>query len=212
MKRVVSCLVAFLLCPPLAGAQAPPGDYVPEEPEVPLVDVPPEHLPQPDMVWDAEQLGGGFRPYSSGPTEVPGESQALPRPQPPPPEIDQNNLPPGYVARWRCWPNEEEVENGAAIFGIKPKKVKPEGGPWEDWYPKVCREKAEAPQPSPPPTWIDETKLPQGAVARAVRCDEGEEEIKDAAALFGIDPVKIRWGDQWVDWLPKICRKKGGGQ
>jgi hypothetical protein len=211
MKQVVSCIVAFLLHIPLAVAQAPSDDYVPDEPEVPMIDLPPEQLPQPDMVWDAEQLGGGFRPYGAAPTEVPAEPQAPLKPQPPPPEIDQSNLPPGYIARGKCWPAEEEVENGAAIFGVPPLKFH-QDGQLKDWYPKVCRQKAEAPQPQPPPAWIDESKLPPGYVARAVRCDEGEEEIENAAALFGIEPVKIRWGDQWVDWLPRICRPRGGVQ
>lgn len=210
MKRVVSCLLAFLLYSPLTVAQAPSDESVPDEPAAPMIDLPPEQLPQPDMVLDGETLNPPFRSYSPKSTGVPAEPQVLPKLPPPPPSIDQGNLPPGYTARWRCWPRgEEEVENGAAIFGIKPKRVKPEGGPWEDWYPKVCRQKEIAPPPPPPqpPAW--ESKLPSGYVARAVRCDEGEEEVENGAALFGLEPIKIRWDDQLVDWLPKVCRKKG---
>lgn len=210
MKQAVICCLVFLLSTSLAVGQAPSDEYVPDEPEVPMIDLPPEELPEPEKVWDANDPDKPFFPYNRAPSKMPTEPQAIPKLPPPPSDIDQGNLPPGYTARWRCWPRfEEEVENGAAIFGIKPKQVHPEGGPPEDWYPVVCQQKEEIPSPPPPPTWDGRSKLPPGYVVRSLRCDVDEEEVKDAAALFGLEPIKIRWEDQLIDWLPKICRKKG---
>ena len=209
MKRVISCLLALLLYTPLAVAQAPSDESAPDEPEVPMIDLPPEQLPQPDMVLDGETLNPPFRSYSPKPTGVPAEPQAALKPPLSPSDIDQSKLPPGYTARWRCWSwGEEEVENGAALFGLEPHKV-PYGDDPLYVVPKVCRQKEVAPSPPQPQPTTWESKLPSGYVARAVRCDEGEEEVENGAALFGLEPIKIRWDDHLVDWLPKVCRKKG---
>jgi hypothetical protein len=212
MKRIVSCLSALLLYAPLAVAQAPSDESAPDEPEVPMISLPPEQLPQSEGV-DADNPDRPFFPYTRVPRDAPAKPRTIPKLSPPVPGIDQGNLPPGYVARAQCYLlYEEEIENGAAIFGIKPNKVKPEGGPWEDWYPKVCRQKSgdELPPTPPPPqptNWAN--KLPSGYAARAARCDEGEEEVENGAAVFGLEPIKIRWDEQLVDWLPKVCCKKG---
>jgi hypothetical protein len=208
MKQVVSCLLALMLYAPLAVAQVQSDEYVPDEPEVPMIDLPPEELPESEKVWDANDPDTLFFPYSRAPNKVPTEPQAIPK-FPPPPDIDQGNLPSGYTARWMCMSYEEEVDNGAALFGVKPKKLLQENGQWKDFYPRVCWQKEEFfAQPSPP-TWDGRSKLPAGYIVRSLRCEEDEEEIKNAGDLFGLEPIKIRWEDQLVDWLPKICRKKG---
>jgi hypothetical protein len=214
MKRVVSCLLALLLYAPLAVAQAPSEEAAPDE-EVPMLDVPPDQLPQPDMVYDREMLGGKFVSSDSPadwvpPPPDPQAAPDVPQLPPPPSNLDQGNLPPGYTARWICWNGiEEEVKNGAAIFGVKPKKVLQENGQWHDFYPRVCQQKEVAPPlpPPQPPNWS--SKLPSGYAARAIGCDEGEEEVENGAARFGLEPIKIRWDNQLVDWLPKVCHKKG---
>jgi hypothetical protein len=212
MKLIVICLLALLLYFPVAIAQEQPEESVPDEPEVPMIDLPPEELPQSEGVWDADNPDRPFFPYSRVPSEASAKPRTIPKLSPPVPGIDQGNLPPGYVARAQCHLlYEEEIENGAAIFGIKPNKHLRDGQ-WEDWYPKVCRQKNEdelppTPPPPQPPNWA--SKLPSGYVARAARCDEGEEEVENGAVLFGLEPIKIRWEDQLVDWLPKVCHKKG---
>jgi hypothetical protein len=210
MKQVVICLLVFLLSAPPAVAQAQSDEYVPDEPEVPMIDLPPEELPESERVLEADDPDTPFFPYSRAPSRVPTEPQAIPILKfPPPPDIDQGNLPPGYTARWMCMSYEEEVDNGAALFGVKPKKLLQEDGQWKDFYPRVCWQKEEVFTQPQPPTWNGRSKLPPGYVVRSLRCEVDEEEVKDAAALFGLEPIKIRWEDQLVDWLPKICRKKG---
>jgi hypothetical protein len=197
-------LFVLMLWTPLAVAQAPSNDeVVPDEsmdqqitdPELwPQPESPPSYIPPP-------------QPWSSGPSEglLDPKDRRVIIAQPPPPELAHYKLPPGLIARWRCfYPYEEEVENGAAIYGIPPQKVQ-HGDVMVT--PKVCREK-EVPiiyQPAE----IDTSRLPPGYTATAVRCEPDEEEIEDGAKLFGIPPLKIPFGGQIVDWYPRVCRKKG---
>lgn len=61
------------------------------------------------------------------------------------------------------------------------------------------------------PHSIDESKLPPGYIARGGDCLKDEEKIEDGMKLFGIEPMKMPWGnDRWVEWSPTICRTIGG--
>ncbi len=62
------------------------------------------------------------------------------------------------------------------------------------------------------PRSIDESKLPPGHVARAGDCFADEEKVEGGLKKFGIEPMKIPWGDSEVDWIPTICKKKGAAK
>jgi hypothetical protein len=216
MKQMVSCLLTLMLWVPLAAAQAPSDEYEPDESEEPVIqpEEPPGQEPLPGPIPDEIQMRlrkllqswSQRRPVDNPPTSYPADMPL----SPPPPDLDQGNLPPGYTARWVCMhPHEEEVENGAAIYGLKPKKVRRgwEGGPEDDLYPLVCRQK-EVPI-TYEPAEIDTSMLPPGYTARAAVCDPDEEEVENGAKLFGIPPLQIPFGgEQWMDWYPRVCRKK----
>lgn len=201
MKRMI-WLVVFALWTPLAIAQAPPDESVSDE-SVDQQITDPTLWPQPEP------------PPPDTPSPQPWSTVRKPRDPNThqivlgtDPQFAHYKVPPGYRVAGTCTQYEEIVENDPEIFGLEPMRTERPDGVVAEWYPKVCRMK-EGPFIQTTPAKIDTSKLPPGYTATAVRCEPDEEEVEDGAKLFGIPPLRIPWGDQVVDWYPRVCRKKG---
>lgn len=159
MQRIANCLAVFLLWASLALGQAlppeqpipaeplwpdlPPADniqgddpgvgpplqelppqaeYKPDVPEVPMISLSPEELEKIERKSvPASNPDTPFFPYQRGPSQETLQ-----------PSLTQSKLPPGYTTRAACLEEEEEVENGAVLFGIEPRKIPVNypNGPW----------------------------------------------------------------------------------